>query len=230
MKPGDFVEVEYIGRIKETGQIFDLTKEDVAKKEDVYSPKATYGPVVLIVGADFILKGLDKALRDMKVGDKKNVEIPPEGAFGEKKTELVQLLPLAKFKEQNLDPTPGAIVNIGVMKGRIVTVSGGRVKVDFNHPLAGKTLEYDIEIKSRLTGNVEKVKAVVNYFTGISEVDVEYKNGEVEIEIKKRVDVTRPVKSMVAQAVVKWCDADKVKFVEAFEKKEFEVPDIKESK
>lgn len=217
MNPGDFVEVDYVGRIKDTGKIFDLTKGDIAKKENVYNPKVTYKPVVLIVGTDFIIGGLDEALREMKVGDRKKVEIPPEKAFGEKKEELVKLIPFTRFKEQNLDPVPGAVVNIGVMKGTILSVSGGRVRVDFNHPLAGKTLEYDIEIKSQITDTNEKVKAVVRYFTGITEVEVVRKGKEVEINIKKEVDVTRPVKSMIADAAIKWCDVNRVKFVEVFE-------------
>lgn len=224
MKAGDFVEVDYVGRIKETGQVFDLTREDVAKAEGVYNPKTQYGSVVLIVGSEFLIRGLDKALRKMEVGAKEKVEIPPEGAFGEKNSDLVKLIPLAKFKEQNLDPVPGAVVNIGAMKGTIASVSGGRVKVDFNHPLAGKTLEYDIEIKSQITGKKERIAAVVKYFTGISDVGVTVNKKEVEIEIKKRVDVTRPVKIMVAKTAVKWCDMDGVKFVETFEKSEFEEP------
>lgn len=218
MKVGDFVEVDYIGKIKETGEIFDLTKEDVAKKEGVHKPKTSYKPVVLIVGADFIIRGLDEALRDMKVGEKKNVAIPPAKAFGERKDELIKTIPSSKFKEQNLDPFPGSVVNIGNMRGRIMSVDGGRVRVDFNHPLAGKTLEYDIEIKSTVKEKPEKVKAVVNYFTGIEEVDVVCKGAEAEINIKKDVDVARPVKKMVSDAVIKWCGVDKVKFVEVFEK------------
>lgn len=226
MKTGDFVEVDYVGRIKETGQIFDLTKEGVAKKENVYNPKTKYGPVVLIVGADFIIKGLDEALKEMKVGDKRKVEIPPEKAFGEKRSELLRTIPLARFKEQNLDPVPGAVVNIGAMRGMIVSVGGGRVNVDFNHPLAGKALEYDIEIKSQITGTKERIESVAKYFTGIEEVDVTLKGKDVgkeaEINIKKRVDVTRSVKIMIAKVAVQWCNIDKVKFVDIFEKSEFE--------
>jgi len=220
MKVGDFVEVDYVGRIKDTGDIFDLTKEEIAKKENVYNPKVTYKPVVFIVGADFIIKGLDEALRNAKIGEKKKVDVPPAKAFGERKEELVKTIPLGKFKEQNLDPSPGVVVNIGNLRGRILSVSGGRVKVDFNHPLAGKTLEYEIEIKSLVKAQPEKVKSIVKYFTGITDVDVACKDKEAEITIKKDVDVVRPVKKMVSDAVIKWCGIDKVKFVEIFEKAE----------
>jgi FKBP-type peptidyl-prolyl cis-trans isomerase 2 len=217
MKAGDFVEVDYVGRVKETGNVFDLTREDVAKKENVYNPEMSYNPVVLIVGADFIIKGLDEALRGMKVGEKKNVEIPSDKAFGPRKEEMVKLIPESRFKEQNLDPVPGAVVNIGMMRGLIVTASGGRVKVDFNHPLAGKTLEYEIEIKSQITEQKDKLKSIVTYFTGVDEVDVKLKGKVADVEIKKQVDITRPVKSMVANVATKWADVGKVRFVEVFE-------------
>jgi len=217
MKPGDFVEVDYVGRIKDTGQVFDVTKEKIAKKENVYNPKTSYKPVVLIVGADFIIKGLDEGLRGMKVGEKKKVDVPPSKAFGDRKENMIKTIPLAKFKEQNLDPLPGAVVNIGNLRGRIVSVSGGRVRVDFNHPLAGKTLEYEIEIKSVVKEKLAKVKAIVKYFTGIEEVDVVCKATQAEINIKKDVDVARPVKKMISDAAIKWCDVKKVKFVEIFE-------------
>lgn len=224
MKVGDFIKVDYVGRIKDTGEVFDITRDEVAKKENVYNPKVSYKPVVLIVGADFIIKGLDEALKDMKIGEKRKVDIPPAKAFGERQEKLIRTIPLARFKEQNLNPLPGSVVNIGNMRGRIMSADGGRVKVDFNNPLAGKTLEYEIEIKSIVEGANEKVEAVMKYFTGIEEVDVVCKDGVAEIIIKRDVDVVRPVKKMVSSAVIKWCDVDKVRFVEVFEKTGLEKP------
>lgn len=222
MKIGDFVEVDYVGRIKDTGEVFDLTKEDVAKSENIFNPKFPYAPVVLIVGSDFIIKGLDEALRKMKVGDKEKFEILPEKGFGERKAELVKTIPLSKFKEQDTKPYPGAVINVGNLRGRVVSVDGGRVKVDFNHPLAGKTLEYEIEIKSEVKEKTGKVKSVLKYFTGIDNADVACKANIVEIAIKKDVDIVRPVKKMVSNSILKWCEVEKVKFIEIFEKDEDE--------
>ena len=226
MKPGDFVEVDYVGKIQKTGKIFDLTLEDVAKEENVYNPKSKYGSVVFIVGANFIMKGLDEALQSMSIGEKKHVIVTPDKAFGERNEEMVRLIPIARFKEQNLDPVPGAEINLGVMKGIIKTVSGGRVKVDFNHPLAGKTLEYDIEIKSKVDDKERKIKSVVNYFTGLDyqDIETEIKEPTVDIEIKKQIEMTRPVKGVISDTVMKWCDLKKVRFVETFEEKKEQVP------
>ena len=69
MKDGDFVTIDYVARVKDSGEIFDLTKEDLAKKEGVYKEKVEYKPVTFIVGANFVIRGLDEALHKMKVGD-----------------------------------------------------------------------------------------------------------------------------------------------------------------
>ena len=220
MKVGDFVEVDYVGRVKDSDEIFDLTREDVAKKENIFNKEFPYKPIVLIVGSDFIIKGLDEALQGMTVGEKKKFEIPKDKGFGERKEEMIKVIPLARFKEQDMKPYPGAVVNIGSFRGRVVSVDGGRVKVDFNHPLAGKVLEYDLEIKSEIKEPAERVKAVVKYFTGVEEVDVEIGGKTAGITIKKDVDVARPVKKVVSDAVIKWCGVEMVKFIEVFGKGE----------
>ncbi|MFH1623019.1 MAG: peptidylprolyl isomerase [Candidatus Aenigmatarchaeota archaeon] len=219
MKDGDFVSVDYVGRVKGTNEIFDLTLEDVAKKENVHNPKILYRPVTLIVGGGFILRGLDEAIRDMKVGERRTFEVPPEKAFGERREDMVKPIPAARFKDQGIDPYPGAVISVGELRGRIVSADGGRVKVDFNHPFAGKTLEYELEVKALVETSEEKVKSVVFYFTGMDEVGVRIADGVAEIDILKDVDVVRPVKSVIAENAMKWCGVGKVRFVETFEKK-----------
>lgn len=219
MKSGDFVHIEYIGRVKDSGEIFDLTREDVAKEKGIYNPKLKYGPVPLIVDADFILPGLNEALKSMKIGEKKTVEIPPEKAFGKRKVELIKLIPESKFKEQGLDIQLGSIVTIKGINGKVVSIDGGRVKIDFNHPLAGKTLVYELEIKGAIKKRGEKINAIVYYFTGLEkdDVDVTVDEKEVEINIKKRVELTRKVKEMISSTIAKWIKGvEKIKFVEEF--------------
>ena len=221
MNAGDFIYINYIGRIKDSGEIFDLTKEDIAKKKGIHNPKFKYGPVPIIVDANFILPGLNEGLKGMKVGEKKTIEIPPEKAFGERNAELMKVIPESKFKEQGLDAKPGSVVTMNRINGRIVSVDGGRVKVDFNHPLAGKTLEYELEIKEKIKNKDEKIKAVVYYFTGLEKdgVATTIKEKEVEIDINKKVDILREVKRKISSTIIEWVkDVERVKFVEVFEK------------
>ncbi|MDI6798477.1 MAG: FKBP-type peptidyl-prolyl cis-trans isomerase [Candidatus Aenigmarchaeota archaeon] len=220
MNSGDFVYINYVGRIKDSGEIFDLTREDVAKKENVFNQNFKYKPVPIIVDADFILPGLNEALKEMKVKEKRKVEIKPEKAFGERNPELVKLIPEAKFKEQNIKPEVGSIIVINGIKGRVISISGGRVRVDFNHPLAGKTLEYELEIVKKIEDKKEKIEAIVFYFTSIEKesIDVKLNEKEVEIEFKIKYNLTTEVKSLIARTIKKWISGiEKIKFVDIFE-------------
>jgi FKBP-type peptidyl-prolyl cis-trans isomerase 2 len=220
MQEGDFVYIDYVGRVKDSGEIFDLTKEDVAKKENVYNPQVKYKPVPVIVGAGFVIKGLDEVLKEMKVGEKKTVEIPPEKAFGQRSLELIKIFPASVFEEKNVNPTPGSYVTINNLRGRIVSNDGGRVKVDFNHPLAGKKLEYEIEIKSKITDTKEKVKSIINFFSGIDfeKIDVQINQKTAEIQIKdKNVDFPLELRKRISENIKKWIkEIEKVRFISEF--------------
>jgi FKBP-type peptidyl-prolyl cis-trans isomerase 2 len=220
MKEGSFVSINYVGRVKDSGEIFDLTDEELAKKEGIYNPKIRYGPITVVVGANFVIKGLDAALKDMKVGEKKNIEIEPENAFGERRADLIKLIPQAAFEQQNVVVEPGRYVTINGITGRVVSVDGGRVKIDFNHPLAGKKLLYEVEIKSEVKEVEEKVKSIVKFFTGIEEsVSVKIFEKVAKIELQKDVNVQKNVKQKIAEEILKWVDEVKeVEFVERFTK------------
>ncbi len=215
MKQGDFVYIDYVGKVKDTGEIFDLTSEDLAKKEGTHNPNARYGPIPVVVGGDFVLKGLDEALLQMNVGDKKTVEVSIEKGFGERKPELIRLIPLSVFKEQNIDPNPGSYVTINGLNGRVISGDGGRIRVDFNHPLAGKRLEYEIEIKAEIKDDSEKVMGVVTYFTNTGRDDMEVKVADklAEIKFKDNKEIPTRVKEKVSDVIMKWVAIEKVRFV-----------------
>lgn len=220
MNSGDFIKINYVGRIKESGEIFDITKEDVAKQEGIYNPQYKYGALPVIIDANFVLPGLNEALKEMKVGDKKIIEVPPEKGFGKREADLIKLIPESKFKEQDIDPTPGQTVNINKAKGIILSNDGGRVKVDFNHPLAGKTLVYDLEVKEEIKDLEKRVKAVIFYFMGIEDVDSEVKMNakEVDIMFKQKFDILSETKQSMSNIIIKWVGGvEKVWFKDAFE-------------
>lgn len=215
MKEGTFVRIDYVGRVIESGNIFDLTREDVAKKEGIFNPSFGYGPVPIIVGANFVVRGLEKALKQMKIGDKKKVKVEPNNAFGERNSKLIKLIPLSQFKKQSMAPFPGMPITLNNLNGRVLSVSGGRVKVDFNHPLAGKTLEYEIEIKEKITKSTDKIKAIVEFFLKNKNVEVSIDKDTVEIKIK--MDITRRIKKTIADTVLKWVENIKlIRFIDEF--------------
>jgi len=219
MKEGDFIRIDYVGRVSESGEIFDLTKESVAKEKGIHNPNFKYGPVPVILGAHHIVKGLENVLMKMKVGRKKKITVRPEDALGERKPELMRLIPLSEFKKRDIDPSPGMPIIERGMRGRVSSVSGGRVRVDFNHPLAGKTLEYEVEVKGKITNTKEKIMAILELFLRFEkdEINVRIDKESLEIKIDKKKDVPKTIKKVIADNVIKWVKTiKKVRFIEEF--------------
>ncbi|HDJ96456.1 MAG TPA: peptidylprolyl isomerase [Candidatus Aenigmarchaeota archaeon] len=218
MKVGDVVLVDYTARVKETGRVFDTTYEEVAKKEGIFNPRFKYKPIPIILGSKTILPGVEEKILEMNVGEKKKFVLPPEKAFGKRYETLVKLVPLSEFKKQDIEPYPGMIVTMNNIKGRVISVSGGRVKIDFNHPLAGKEIEYELEIKKKIVKKVEKVKAIVEYLLGVEDVNIDVNNCEVIITFEKNIDVPSSLKERMASMIKRWISGiKKVKFVYVFE-------------
>ena len=103
----------------------------------------------------------------------------------------------------------------------MLSIDGGRVNVDFNHPLAGKILVYDLTAVSKIEDTAERVQALIFYFVGIDkdDVKVEITQNAAEVEFKRKQGVHTEVKEMVATNVLKYVPGiEKMKFVDIFEK------------
>ena len=181
LKENDFIEIDYVARIKDNG-IFDLTIEDIAKKNNIFNKDFKYKPVIICLGKGDILKGLDKKLIGKNIG-KYNIELTPEEGFGKKDGKLIKLVPTKEFTKQNVRPIPGIQLNLDGFIGKIISVTGGRTLVDFNNPLAGKNLEYEIDIKRTITDKKEQLKGFLDIL--FKESKVEIKDDEAIIEIKE---------------------------------------------
>ena len=175
IKKRDFVEVEYTGRLKDGNLVFDTTDEKIAKEAQIFSEKTEYKPVIICIGEHHILRGIDEFLEGKEPG-KFTLELPAEKAFGKKSTELVKMIPTSKFTEQNINPVPGLRLNIDNYIGIVKTVSGGRTVVDFNHPLAGRDVVYDLKINKIVTDKKAQVEALLRVLLGVkAPVDVKEK-------------------------------------------------------
>lgn len=162
IRNGDFVELDYTGRLKETSEVFDTTIEAVAKENKIHNPEASYGKLIICVGETHLVKGVDKGLEGKEVGNKYVFELQPEEGFGKKNPRFIQLISTAKFRQQGIMPMPGLQVSIDGLVGIVKTVTGGRTVVDFNHPLAGKELVYEVEAKRIVSDDKEKLEALIN--------------------------------------------------------------------
>ncbi len=212
LKKGDFVNIDYIGRVE--GRIFDLTDEKLAKKENVYNEKTKYGPITIVIGAGHLIKGIDEALIGKKVGDEFKIEVEPEKAFGKKNPKLLKIIPERLFKNQKVKPYPGMTVNVDNLVGYVVSVGAGRVIVDFNHPLAGKILEYEIKIHKKIEDDKEKVKAILELYTNKSDYKIELKDKQVKIYYPKEKPVPQNAQKVIIDDIKKYIKLEKVEFVE----------------
>ena len=141
-KSGDTVKVHYTGRL-EDGTVFDSSED----RE----------PLEFKIGGGKVIPGFDKGIIGMECGAKKTIEIPPEEAYGQRRDDLVAVLKKSELPEdiplnvgQHLQSKHrnGSIINLV-----ITDVAEDTITVDANPPLAGKTLIFDLELKSIVKGD-----------------------------------------------------------------------------
>jgi FKBP-type peptidyl-prolyl cis-trans isomerase 2 len=188
VKENDFVELDYVGKIVDGGEVFDTTSEETAKESDLFNDETKYEPAIVCIGKNHLLKGLDKNLVGKEIGKSHTFKLSPEDAFGKKNAKLIQLIATSKFRQQKINPFPGLQVNIDNMIGIIKTVTGGRTIVDFNHPLSGKELEYTVTVNKIVTDLAEKVKAMIKLIgIDIKAVEVSVSEGNAKLEFVSEV-------------------------------------------
>ena len=134
---GKKISVEYTGTF-EDGQVFDKSEGR--------------GPLVFVLGQKMVVPGFESAIEGMNVGEKKSVTLPPDQAYGEPRDELVQEAPLEKLGDMKDKVEVGMTLGMHVpgapqpLPAKVVELTKETVKLDLNHPLAGKTLKFDIEL------------------------------------------------------------------------------------
>ena len=136
VKKGDTVKVDYVGSLDD-GTVFD--------RSDVHGQ-----PLEFEVGSGNVVKGFDDAVMGMKPGDTKKIVIPPEQAYGVSNPQMIQTVPRDKLPPG--EPKVGMTLAVGLPNGQqipahITAVAASTVTVDLNHPLAGKTLHFEITLK-----------------------------------------------------------------------------------
>jgi len=161
LQKGALIFANYSARVKDTGEGIESTTEEGAKKLNIFDSNRKYAPRLIAVGEGWLIKGLDEEVQKMDVGEKKEVELSPEKAFGQRDPTQVRMIPLRKFGEREHELEVGDSVDIDNRVGTIRFIGSGRAQVDFNHRLAGKKIVYDFEVLSKVEGEEGKVKALV---------------------------------------------------------------------
>lgn len=134
IKQGDTVFVHY------TGTLEDGTEFDSSDGRE---------PLEFVMGGGMILPGFEKAVQGKEVGDKVSVSIAPEDAYGEHNDEMVIIVPRSEVPD-HIDPEEGMMLQLTLEEGEldvvISRVTDEDVELDGNHPLAGKRLNFAIEV------------------------------------------------------------------------------------
>jgi len=225
---GDIIRIELEGRTEDTNEVFDTTSASVAQEAGIFNEKAEYGPITLLVGGGRTFPGLDEALVGSEVGKEYDIVIPVEKAAGERDPKLVDTLPLKEFLKQDIEPRVGMEVSIRNRKGIVTLVTPGRVRVDYNRPLAGKALKYKYTVVSKIDDDAEKVKGVIAMDYGASvgfDVTVEDKVITVILpDVCKYDSNWLMAKYRVVADLREALDARNVRFVEEYVKADAPAP------
>ncbi len=221
-----FVLVEYTIRVRDTNELVDTTLEDIAKKEGRYDPEKVYEPILVIVGEGRLIPGFEEHIEQSgEVGKELTVEIPPEKAYGLRDPSKVKVLNARELLRSGIVPEIGKIIEVGGSVGVIKAISGGRVLVDFNHPLAGKTLICTYKIVKILDDDVEKIRYLLHRryrrippdrFT----IVIDENERKITIGIPREIYFDKDiqiVKALVAEEIYKYIGKyDTVVYIEEF--------------
>ena len=159
---GTLIFANYTARVKDTGEGIESTVEDEAKKLKIYEDSRKYEPRLVAVGEGWLISGLDAEVAKLSVGEKKEIELPPEKAFGVRDPTQLRMIPLRKFGEREHELAVGDQVEIDNRVGTVRFLGSGRAQVDFNHRLAGKSIIYDFEVLKTVETDGDKVRALVD--------------------------------------------------------------------
>jgi FKBP-type peptidyl-prolyl cis-trans isomerase 2 len=174
---GELVLIDYVGRTD--GEIFDLSSEEKAKENNVYEEQRNYNPIPVLIGEEYIIEGLEDEVKEMDVGEEAEVDVPAEKAYGERKADEMETFPEKEFKKQDVNVSVGERIMVGRKQGRVVSKGSGRVRIDFNHPLAGKDLDYWVKVQEKVEGDEEKAEYIFNYRLGHGDIKFEGKKATI---------------------------------------------------
>lgn len=227
VKKGDFVKINYTCRVKETGELVETTLSEVAEKEGLHGRREgeahSYEPMFIVLGEGWVPEGVEEALEGMDVGQEKTLEVPPEKGYGVRDPSKMRLLPLRKFSREGISPVPGMQVEVDGKPALIRSVGAGRVQVDFNHPLSGKSLVYELKVESLIEETAERVKAILHRRAPSLDLEktlIDVHEEDVSIEIPEDsffIEGIQLIKRNVASDIHKYLPGVKtVVFIERF--------------
>ena len=223
---GSLILLDYTAKIKDTGEVFETTIEEEAKKHSLHDHNVKYQPKLVSIGENppWVIKGLDEALQNTSVGDKKTIELSADKGFGERKKDLVRMIPLRKLGEDAEKVSIGDTIEVDNKKGTVRFIGSGRVQMDYNHRFAGKIILYNVNVLKELKSDEEKIPGILKRHLPVKDEEISFnKNGKtVDITIPKeifRAEGLHLMKHFIQSDIFKFTTIEKISFIETHENK-----------
>jgi len=196
LKEGDLILLDYEiwAEGGEKTDLVDTTREEVAQSAKIPIPQGTtFGARAHLVGGEYFPAGIEAALVGAKIGEPFEKEFPPASAFGERDPKLIELFSmheisrLPEMRREDAELNIGTILTIEGRRGRVVTITAARVRVDFNPPYSGRKVKAKFAPMSRIEEGAEQVKALIDLTYGRGpEFKVQIREGTVTIHVPER--------------------------------------------
>jgi len=197
---GDLVRLEYDLWTESGGktELLDTTKEELAQKENARTEGRTWGPRPHEIGGEYFPAGIENSLVGLKVGDEVEREFAPADAFGERDPNLIELFSmhqierLPEMRREDAHLEVGTTVTIEGRRGRVVSLTAARVRVDFNPPFAGRKVRGKFKVVEGIGEPAEQARAVIELQYGRSSefhVEVHEKTVTVKVPDRTKFDI-----------------------------------------
>jgi FKBP-type peptidyl-prolyl cis-trans isomerase 2 len=198
VEEGDFIILKITAKT-ERGHVFRVSSIEDAKKADIYNEEEAkqgeYRPEFVVVGKPgFLNEGLTEVVENMEYFEKKSVRIPPTKAFGRRDPQKLERMSIGRYRRLN----DGKYPEVGQefikkskqgqsQRGRVIRITQGRVIIDYNHPLAGQSIDYNIEILDKVEDFNEQIKQFMISKgipqDNVSDFEISYNEEEKMVEI-----------------------------------------------
>jgi len=225
---GDIVLADFDAWIQDTNELFDTTSESTAKENNTFNEKMTYGPQPLIVGKGRLFPGLDESMLKAEIGKDYEVVLTSDKAAGPRDPKLVELHPVREFLKQEIEPKVGLEVTVKNKPAIITAVTAGRVRLDFNNRLAGRTLKYKYKILEKPSKPTDIVKLLLKMSYGTSDgFEIEHHGKSYKIKLPDACKYDQRwllTKFRLVTDLREVAGADTISFIEEYEKPKKEEP------
>ena len=190
MENGSIVHIDYDLYNADDDVLIETTREGVAKEADTFDENRTYAPLITVIGEGRLIAGFETHLLEADAETDYEFDIAPEDAYGERDPNAVETMGQDVLARSVRDPDSLAIggpVEINGKQGILRMVRAGRARIDFNHPLAGRTLRYKYRIVKVVEDRAEKVTTLLETNTGRDGFEVAFDGDDLTITLPEFV-------------------------------------------